>query len=399
MILVEQHIIKRNHKFYDECNKLTFASKNLYNQALYNVRQFYFERKKFLNYFKNYHITKGQEAYKELPTKVSCQTIKMVDQNFKSFFQLLKNKNVKNKLPKYLDKKSGRFMAKYPKQALGLRTFKKNGAIKLSKTNIEVKTNIKNWDQIKEVRIIPKGIYFTIEVVYDKPQFGYNPINNKVASIDLGLNNLATVAFNCKQDEPFIISGKPVKSINQFYNKRLATFKSELIICNKQKSSRKIKELTFKRNNKIKDYLHKASNNLVNQLVSNGVQTIIIGKNINMKQDINIGKRNNQNFVQSPIFRFADMIKYKAELYGINVQFQEEAYTSKTSFLDMEPIKKQETYQGKRIKRGLFKSKNGTIINADLNGAYNILRKAIPNAFADGIEGFGVNPKVLHCNL
>lgn len=156
-----------------------------------------------------------------------------------------------------------------------------------------------------------------------------------------------------------------------------------------------MQRLTDKRNNKVTDYLHKASRVLVNQLVSREITTLVIGKNPNMKQDINIGKVNNQNFVQLPIMRFADMVKYKCELEGINVVLNEESYTSKCSFIDGEQICKHETYMGRRIKRGLFKSANGKYINADVNGSYNIMRKAIPNVFANGIEDVGVHPLVL----
>ena len=159
--------------------------------------------------------------------------------------------------------------------------------------------------------------------------------------------------------------------------------------------AKEYKRLTDKRNDKVTDYLHKASRMLVNQLVSMEIATLVIGKNPNMKQDINIGKVNNQYFVQLPIMRFADVVKYKCELEGIKVVFNEENYTSKCSFLDGEEIRKHEVYVGRRIKRGMFVSKEGRKINADVNGSYNILRKAIPNAFANGIEGVGVHPLVL----
>lgn len=202
--------------------------------------------------------------------------------------------------------------------------------------------------------------------------------NKRYASIDLGLNNLATVGSNVMK--PFIINGKPLKSINQFYNKKLAKLKSNLK--DEKKTSNRIKRLHFKRNNKIKDYLHKASRCIINQLVSNSINTLIIGHNKKWKQEINIGSVNNQKFVSIPHSRFIDMLKYKASLEGINVLIQEESYTSKCSFLDNEPIQKHECYKGTRIKRGLFKSKKHGLINADVNGALNILRKVVLKAFA-----------------
>jgi len=395
MILIEKHIINNSHKFYYECDELSFKSKNLYNQALYNVRQYYFENKKYLSYVKNFHVTKTMESYKELPRKVSNQTLKLVDQNFKSFFGLLKTEGFIAKIPNYLDKDNGRYLVRYEKQALSLREFKKTGHLKLSQTNISINTKITDWGLIKEVRIVPRSNHYVIEVVYEKIE----KINNhkNIASIDPGLNNLSTVTFS-DGSTPFIINGKPAKSINQYYNKKLSKLKSELDKKQKRKKSKNTLKLTNKRNNKINDYLHKASKLLVNQLVSNQVGTLVIGKNIGQKQDINNGKKNNQNFVQLPIFRFLDMVAYKARLEGIEIIWQEESYTSKASFLNLDEIpiygeNHDITFKGYRQHRGLYKLKGcKTTINADVNGSYNILRKAIPNAFADGIEGFAVNP-------
>lgn len=395
MILTEKHIINNKHSLYDECDNLCFKSKNLYNQGLYNVRQFFFENNKYLSYGENYHIAKLQESYKELPAKVSCQILKLVDQNFKSFFGLVKTEGFSAKIPKYLDKVEGRYLTKYPKQALGLGHFKKTGELKLSQSNIAIKTKITDWESIKEVRIVHRNNFYVIEVVYEKKEKICN--GNTIASIDPGLNNLATVTLN-NGNQPFIINGKPLKSINQYYNKKKAKLQSELELKQKRKTSKRIQKLTFKRNNKINDYLHKASTILVNQLVLNNVGTLIIGKNTNQKQDSNMGKKNNQNFVNIPIFRFLNMVSYKAKLEGIEIQWQEESYTSKASFLSLDFIpnygdKYIPEFNGYRQHRGLYKIKNKKMyINADVNGSYNIMRKAIPKVFANGIEGFGVNP-------
>lgn len=391
MYLVERHIIKKTHSYYDECDNLCFQSKNIYNQGLYNVRQHFFEKKKYLNYVNNYKITKEQDCYNYLPTKVFCQTLRKVDSNFKSFFSLLKNSTVKNKIPNYLPKETGRFITVYPKQALGFREFKKTGRIHLSKTDIYINTRVKDFNDLKEVRIVPGLSQYIIEVVYEKSCKQLKE-SDLVASIDIGLNNLVSVVYN-NGEQPIVINGRPIKSINQFYNKKLACYKSKL---KTSKTSKRIRRLTNKRNNKINDYLHKASHMLVNQLVSMGVSTLIIGKNTGMKQDINIGKRNNQNFVMAPIMKFADIINYKCQLEGIKVVFHEESYTSKCSFFDKESIRKHDVYMGKRIKRGLFKTATGRLVNADVNGAYNIMKKAIPNVIkTDGIEDFGVSPLVL----
>jgi IS605 OrfB family transposase len=401
MILVEKHIINNKHKFFKECDSLAFKSKNLYNQALYNIRQHYFENKKYLNYFENFHVTKKCESYKLLPAKVSNQTLKLVDQNFKSFFALLKIEGQFNKIPNYLDKENGRYLVKFEKQALGLRHFKKTSRILLSKTNIEIRTKIIDWDLIKEVRIVPRSNHYVIEVVYEKHEKILSKTNNIIAAIDPGLNNLATLTFN-NGITPIIINGKPLKSINQIYNKKKGEQQSILKKELNRFNSNNLVKLANKRNNKINDYLHRASRLLVNQLVSNHVSTLVIGKNTGQKQDINIGKVNNQNFTQIPIFRFLDMVAYKCKLEGIEVIWQEESYTSKASFIDLDniPIHGKVTskpiFSGKRIKRGLYKTSNGLLINADVNGSYNILRKAIPRAFSDGIEGLAVNPVLMN---
>lgn len=385
MIQIERHIIKPNHKFYNECDNLTFLSKNLYNVGLYNIRNYYFENKKYLSYVDNYHLLKSTDSYKQLPAKVANQTLKLIDQNFKSFFELIKISGCIAKIPKYLNK-NGRYLIKYEKQAIGKRHFDKTGEVLLSKTNISLKTKIKNWCDIREVRITPKLNYFIIDIVYDKLE--KNNTGSIIASIDSGINNLATITFN-NGVTPLIINGRPLKSINQYYNKKKAKLKQNL------DNSKNLVKLQIKRNNKINDYLHKASRILVNQLVSNNVKTLIIGKNNGQKQDINMGKVNNQNFTQLPLFKFLDTVAYKARLEGMNIIWQEESYTSKASFLNLDYIptlnEGKIKFSGYRIKRGLYKS-NNFIINADVNGSYNIMRKAIPNIFSDGIEGFAINP-------
>ncbi len=208
-------------------------------------------------------------------------------------------------------------------------------------------------------------------------------------SIDLGINNLCTIGTNCKNIENIIINGKPVKSINQFYNKKYAEYTS---IQSKSKCktayTNKLRTLRIKRENKLNDYLHKASRYIVNHLVSNNINTLIIGYNKEWKQETNIGKVNNQKFIQIPYLKLVNQLQYKCKLEGINVIIQEESYTSKSSFMDNDfiPTFKSVTelnykFSGQRIKRGLYKSSNGTLINADLNGSLNILRKAVPNTF------------------
>lgn len=249
------------------------------------------------------------------------------------------------------------------------------GVVKLPKQfSFTTRTNKQN---IQQLRFIPKNGYIVLEIVYNKKEKNLMLDNGNYLGIDIGLDNLASCVSNT--GSCFIINGRPLKSINQYYNKRLAFLKSKLKD-NKQ-ISKQIRILTNKRNNKIKDYLHKASRILVNHVVSNGINTIIIGHNKCWKQEINIGKRNNQNFVSIPFNMFISMISYKATLEGINVKIVEESYTSKCSFLDNERICKHESYKGRRTKRGLFKTSFGKTINADINGAFNIIRKSEKESF------------------
>lgn len=393
MTLVEQHIIKPNDPLYSEFVSVCFLSKNLYNQALYRIRQYFFKNGSYFNKYKliNEMTAEQQVDYVNLPRKVSQQVIGMVDQNFKSFFASLKSKNVEHKvsISRYLDKQ-GKYILIYTNQAVS-KPLLKQSILKLS--GIENTIKIIHTD-VQQVRVIPRNNKFIVEVIYRKePKVQVQ--GSKAVGIDLGLNNLATVGTN--YGNPFIINGKPLKSINQYYNKELSKLQTQRDKCgNKSVNKYKIQALTNKRNNKVKDYLHKASRMLVNQLVSNGVATVVIGHNKEWKQDINIGKSNNQKFVQIPHSTFINMLKYKCELEGITAIVREESYTSKCSFFDNEEICKYTDYKGKRIKRGLFRTSSGRFVNADLNGALNILRKEIPNAF-DKYYGIEVcsTPRVL----
>ena len=377
MKLVEQHLIKKTNPMFKECKDLCFKSKNLYNRALYEIRQSFIKDKKYLNYYDIEKICKKEKwlDYEALPRKVSQQTLKLLDNNWKSFFGLLKlvkNKQYeskKAKLPKYLDKVKGKFIVVYTDQAISKRLLTQ-GIIKLSGTDIRVKTNKKN---IKQVRIIPQYGRFVIEVVYEIPDVKTKEDNKRYCSIDLGVNNLVTVGSNVIK--PFIINGKPLKSINQYFNKKVAKEKS--LLSKGEYTNENLEKLYLKRDNKIKDYLHKASRYIINHLVSNSINVLVIGYNQNWKQEISIGKVNNQNFVSIPFNNLIHMLTYKAKIEGIQVIEIEESYTSKCSFIDNEEICKREEYLGERIKRGLFKANNGKLINADLNGALNILRKVV----------------------
>ena len=374
MYLTERHIIKNNRELDEVC----FKSKNLYNKALYLVRQHYFKTKGYLDWIKvNRLMVDSKDVdYYALPCKVSNQTLRLLDSNFKSFFALLKKKlNGKYdkpiKIPRYLDK-GGRSMTIFPKDAIS-KVYIRKGIIKLSSLSIEIPTKKANESNLVEVRVLPRNNHHVVEVVYRVEEKQPKSDNGRYASIDLGLNNLAMVSSNVVK--PFSINGRPLKSINQYYNKEKARLQAHFK--GNKRTSKRIKSISNKRNNKVKDYLHKSSRKIVNFLVSNNISTLIIGYNEEWKQNINLGRTNNQSFTNIPFYTFINQLDYKCKLEGISVILTEESYTSKCSFLDGESIEKHNNYLGKRIKRGLFRSAEGKLINADLNGSLNILRKVV----------------------
>lgn len=395
MRLVEQHIIKSNNKHYKDLKYLCRLSKNLYNATLYAVRQYYFENNKYLSYANIDRIFKetNNSDYRSLPIQTSQQTMRAIDSSFKSFFKLLKMKqtgkyNKKVNITNYLDKE-GYYTVTYTAQQLGKKL--QFGIIKLPLSNIEFHTNKTN---IKQVRFIPKGSYIVMEVVYDVKESELKTNNGNYSGIDLGINNLATVTSNVSKS--YIINGKPVKSINQYYNKKRSQLQSQLKNGKTRQTSNRIQKLTLKRNNKIKDYFHKATSYIVNQLVSDSINTVIIGHNKDWKQDINIGKQNNQSFTSIPHSMFINMLKYKCRLKGINIICVEEYYTSKASFLDHDPIPNltanKPHFSGIRVDRGLYRDSKGQHINADVNGSYNIIRKEVDNVAIPVDRGFVFNP-------
>ena len=383
MILVERHIIKHKHKYYNELDNLCWLSKNLYNSTLYNVRQYYFENKKLLTYqvINKIYVDTNNEDYRALPAKVAKHTQMLVEHSFKSFFELLKLKakgkyNKPVKIPKYLNKKTGRQVVHYEKGAI---SFKEQYYIRLSRTNIKIKTKLTK-NEVQFVRIVPKNNYIVIEIGYNIEE-QEQKLNNNVLAIDIGVNNIASCVTT--NGDKFLINGKPLKYINHNYNKRIADIQSKLkLIHNKNKSKYK-SNIANKRNNRINDYLHKITTYIVNQAVSNDITTIVVGYNKEWKQDTNIGSINNQNFVNIPYGKLRDKLIYLCRLYGIEFKLQEESYTSKASFFDGDEIpiydkenQKEYIFSGKRIKRGLYQTSTGKIINADCNGALNILRKS-----------------------
>lgn len=400
MKLVEQHFISNSHSCFKELDELCFKSKNIYNSALYLWRQQLSKEKKFLGSKESYRLIKDLNCYSDLPQNVAVATFNLVYQNIKAYFDSVKSfKNNPSKfsgpprIPKYKDSEKGRCVAIFNSRVIPKKDARRDGVIRFSSLKFSIKSKVP-VDSINQVRFVPRGDFVVVEIIYTvepvKKEF-----NGKCAAIDLGLNNLATITSNSAK--PIIISGKPLKSTNQFFNKRKAKIQSTLQKRNNKKWSKKLSRLQNKRNNKVKDYLHKTSKKVVDYCLVNDITLLAIGKNDGWKQSINLGSKNNQNFVQIPHAQLIKMIQYKCELKGILVEVVNEAYTSKCSFIDNETIKKQKEYKGKRVNRGLFVSQNGTKINADCNGSFNILRKVVPTTHYNELRdrGLVVSPVVI----
>ena len=380
MTLTEQHIINKNNLAWKQLNVLCFLSKNLYNVTLYKIKQEKLKTGKFLRYRDLEKILREEKNidYFSLPTASSQCILRLIDKNLKSYFNLLKKyKNDKTSLsgcpqfPKYKDKIKGRSILIIRGDTIRYN----NNYIVLPKKFLlrPLKTKVNKNNKINEVRIIPRSSHYIIEIVYEQQEQQIQ-LNNNKAAIDLGLNNLITLTTNTNT-KPLIISGRPLKAINQYYNKKKGELQSQLKKNYNKNTSKRIQKLALKRDNKIKDYLHKTSRFVVNYLKENNITNLVVGYNKEWKQEVSLGKKNNQNFVNIPYDILLKMLEYKNKLEGYSYKEREESYTSKCSALDLESINKQKTYLGKRIKRGLFKDSKRRSINADVNGSLNIGRK------------------------
>jgi len=403
MRLVERHVIKRADPRFAPIDAAAFASKNLYNAANYEVRQAFIHKGIYLDYLDMHERMKAHEAYKALPAKVAQWVLRLLDQNWQDFFaaqEVWTHDSTRflgrPRLPGHKDNLRGRNLLIYTTQALSVPALRQ-GLVVPSMLGITVKT--RQGQHIQQVRIIPRSGFYVVEIVYacESVQADVNPALH--ASCDIGLNNLAALTSDKPGFVPRCVNGRPVKSINQFYNKRRAEIQSDLATRHNRHMSQRLERLTTKRTRRIDQYLHTASRRLIDLLVAEGIGTLVIGQNLLWKQHTHLGKRNNQNFVNVPHARFIEMLIYKAELVGIQVCTTEESYTSKASFLDADPLpvydpQRQESlvFSGKRVKRGLYRAADGRHINADVNGSYNIIRKAAPDAFAQGSRGCVVHP-------
>ena len=390
-LTLKQQVKHLSKKEFRNLKYLSHIAKNLTNEAIYNIRQYYFNKKKYLSYNENYKMLKNSENYKKLNSNMAQQILKEVDGSFKSFFGLLKlakngQYNFKDiKLPKYLAKDG------FTTLVIGFVRLKDDILIVpysnlFKKTHQEVKIKLPpvlKDKKIKEIRIIPKqhSRYFEIQYTYEIEEVQRELNKENGLGIDLGIDNLCTCVSN--NGASFIIDGRKLKSINQYYNKINAKLQS---IKDKQKIERttlRQKRIARKRNNRIEDYLSKAARIIINYCLNNDIGKLVLGYNEDFQRNSNIGSINNQNFVNIPYGKLRDKLIYLCKLYGIELKLQEESYTSKASFFDGDEIpiydkenQKEYIFSGKRIKRGLYQTSAGELINADCNGALNILRKS-----------------------
>ena len=393
-LTIKQQVKHLKKEEYNALRELCKIAKNLTNQAIYNVRQHYFQEKQYLRYESNYHEMKHLENYKLLNSNMAQQTLKDVDQMFKSFFALIKlakqgKYNFRHvKLPNYLPKNSysNLIIAQFKIKDNGVltipysNTFKKKHEV--TKIQIKVPQVLEN-KKIKEIRIIPKfnARFFEIQYTYEVQEEEIKLNTNNALAIDLGINNLCTCVTNTGKS--FIIDGRKLKSINQFFNKQNAKLQS---IKDKQNINRQTKQqylISRKRKNRVGDYINKTCRYIINYCLTNDIGTLVIGYNQSFQNKAKLGKRNNQIFTHLPFGKIREKLEYLCKRYNINYILQEESYTSKASFFDNDDLPiynadNPQTYEfsGKRIKRGLYQTKNNYRLNADCNGALNILRKS-----------------------
>ena len=390
MQLTERHLIKPNHELYTTLDDLTFKAKNLYNHGLYLYRQSYFAHQKnpdvptltWVDIDKSLR-KQGDVDMRALPSKVANAVLKNLGENITSFWKLVRLKNSgkltqKPKLPHYLHKTDGRYALSFNYQTFGAKRGTNNELFLCPKgINLPIPTKIANP---KQVRIVPSRNNFIIEVIYDTEESAPKS-TSKYAGIDLGVDNFATVTFST-QNKPLIIKGLELKSINQGYNRLIA--KAQTLLPKTQKTSKSIHRLWSRRSWILRTKIHQMTAFLATLFDEMQIEKVFIGKNAGWKQKLPFGKKVKQRFAYLPYETFIEQLQYKCQLRGITVITQEESYTSKASFLDNDDIPvygetENPKFSGRRVKRGLYKSSNGQLINADVNGSYNIMRKGLMN--------------------
>lgn len=389
----QTHVIKRNHRLYRYCDDMCFKSKNLYNRANFLIRESFINDKKIIFSNELNKILKSEECFKALPAKTSQQIVIQLGHVWKSFFKGIENwKGDRSshtgmpRLPKYKDK-NGRNIVFFDYMQGSFWESRYYFPVRFGEEYENyIETNVTK-DNFVQMRIVPYGNCYKIEIVCEIEVQEKEFYNDSWIGIDLGIDNLATLTNNIGLP-PIVINGRILKSINQYYNK----IRSKALSSITRGTSNRIKRIDLKRNNIFNTHIHRISRAIVNYCINNKIDNIAIGKNKDWQRNVNLGRKNNQVFSQIPFDKLLDKIEYKARENGIQVFRISEEYTSKASFLDGDEFKK-DSFSGRRIRRGLYKSQNGTIINADVNGSYNILRKCNPEIlWYDWIEGVSLHP-------
>lgn len=383
---IETIIIKEGHPKFKIIDEQCFHSKNLYNEANYVIRQQFIENGEYIPYKKMNFDFKTHENYKLTFSQPANCTLRLLDKNWKSYFVAIKDwkehpeKHLgMPKLPKYLPK-DGRFPWMIPNNQL---------YYDYEKSTIYIRNRLMNDYDWKcrclgrpiQVRFVPHGSYFAMEIVYEIEVENASTESGRITSIDIGVDNLITMSNNVGES-PVIINGKPLKSINQQYNKEKAKIQSELMKCNGQHWSKKLDVMSYKRHQRIKNYMHNASAIVIKWCIEHNIDTLVVGKNDTWKQE----KKHMQNFTSIPYEMLLQQLQYKCENAGIKYIETNEAYTSGTSYLDNEAPTKENYKKERRVQRGLFQAKD-TLINADVNGSLQIMRKVFPDSYTEyGIE-------------
>jgi putative transposase len=393
---IERHLIKKSNPMWNTIDNKCFEAKNLYNIANYMLRQEFITNNKWIRYNKMDSIFHDTEEYKTLGSQASQNTLSLLDRNWKSFFVAIKDWSKKRgegyfgkpSLPRYKDK-NGRSILMIKNIQCKIKDQKLIFSWKPLRKFSGIKTNVVG--KLMQVRFVPSGNCYWMEIVYQTDIPESLPFNNRIIGIDLGVNNFATIVNNIGK-QPIVIKGGIIKSMNQYYNKERAEISRQT----KMIWNNRMRNLTDKHLRKMDTYMHTVSKRIVQYCIENNIDTLVVGQTKEWKNGVNLGHVNNQNFVCIPYEKFINQLKYKCENVGINCVAVEENYTSGTSFIDNELPTKENYNIKRRIKRGLFRSNGKVLINSDVNGAYQIVKKVYPNAFAEmqarGSRGCDLHP-------
>jgi len=409
---VEQHVIEQTHPHFQPIDEMALASKNLWNLANYQVRQAFIFQHTYLNNTATFHRLKATDAYTALPAKVANQVLLQLHGAWTAFFEAMEEYRAHPErfrgrpgLPKYLHKTRGRNLLVFElgciwKAELRVREIAVSQLGRIAETKQQPQS-------VQQVRIVPKADHYVVGVIYEteeKRALGLDP--GLFVALDPGVNVLAALTSNKAGFIPRLVSGGPVKAANQLYNKQREHAQKQLAKGKEPRfTSHRLERITTKRNRRVMHYLHTASRRIIALLVAEGIGTLVLGKNPFWKTRVELGKKNNQEFVQIPHATFLEMLTYKAEGLGMRVIVTEESYTSKASFLDLDVLPTYDPTQGTEQEEKprfsgyrdgrWYRVKGRAPIHSDVNGSFNIGRKVFPTAFGPGIAATAVRPRRL----